>query len=417
MGNGLGMAGFWRNQDGAVAIVFGVMAIPFMAFAGWGVDYLRLYHVKDFLQVQADSAALNATLENNNWAQLSASVEAIVRSETLRQYGAVGWAEDVSVRVERLPNTEADFRVVASAMVPLAFMNIVPGIPDDQLVQVDATARLTEIKYDYPPPELAELDPEAGDYNRIWMYCFWPDRPASDPALPRRTQMVPIADNGGSNFDFAQVQMSNGHRVPVDAQLREQWDKVMFDYPLGLDGREEGIYRVSHHTQRNYLSMIPDCPSGSYMSYRLENVRFVRGQPAVWDSAGNRFNYYTDSVMVENASGQSVEEYRGLVHPDTGLPVSILETVLCDTLAECVGVSQGGIIPEGTNREPEMTSKACPPGKFMYYGWEDRPPGQQGPANSWTDYAWTDSDYDDIRVIVPCPIPQKADERHVRLIG
>ncbi len=48
----------------------------------------------------------------------------------------------------------------------------------------------------------------------------------------------------------------------------------------------------------------------------------------------------------------------------------------------------------------------CLPGKYMYFGWEDRPPG----------YGWTDGDYDDIRVIVECPKVSTTTTTVVRLI-
>ena len=42
----------------------------------------------------------------------------------------------------------------------------------------------------------------------------------------------------------------------------------------------------------------------------------------------------------------------------------------------------------------------------MYYGWEDRPPGMPGHQNTggnWQHVAWTDRDYDDIRIVIACP--------------
>jgi hypothetical protein len=52
----------------------------------------------------------------------------------------------------------------------------------------------------------------------------------------------------------------------------------------------------------------------------------------------------------------------------------------------------------------------------MYYGWEDRPPGVAGPSGNWTHIAWTDRDFDDIRVIMECPQYDDQGERFVRLI-
>jgi len=64
------------------------------------------------------------------------------------------------------------------------------------------------------------------------------------------------------------------------------------------------------------------------------------------------------------------------------------------------------VIPEGKNREPQKAKQSCQPGKFMYYGWEDRPPG----------LGWTDQDYNDIRIIIECPESVATGEFVVRLI-
>jgi hypothetical protein len=85
----------------------------------------------------------------------------------------------------------------------------------------------------------------------------------------------------------------------------------------------------------------------------------------------------------------------------------ILETVLCPSLEACRPQSEGGIIPEGRHRVPERVREACAPGKYMYYGWEDRPPGR----------GWTDRDYDDIRLIVGCPVIEYEGNKRLRLVG
>jgi hypothetical protein len=74
--------------------------------------------------------------------------------------------------------------------------------------------------------------------------------------------------------------------------------------------------------------------------------------------------------------------------------LDILETVRCDTLEECRPTTQGGVVPAGRNRTPNHETRPCVPGKFMYFGWEDRPPGIG---------AWTDTDYDDIVFVMQCP--------------
>lgn len=82
----------------------------------------------------------------------------------------------------------------------------------------------------------------------------------------------------------------------------------------------------------------------------------------------------------------------------------MMETVLCSSFETCVAKNKGGVIPFGKNRVPVKTTESCAPGKFMYYAWEDRPP------------ASGDRDYDDIRVIVECPVTIITGEDSVRLV-
>lgn len=404
------MMNFLRREDGAVALIFGLMAIPFMALVGWSVDYLRIYHVKDFLQAQADVAAIHALSEDAPEGQWRLAM----LGEIQRQYQG-DWASNIAVDGGWVGGDEF-FRVTATADVPLTFMLLIPGIPDVQRVTVAATSQLikpTEIR---EPPESATLDPEAADFNRIWMYCFWPDRPANDPSQPKRTHMTPIADNGGSVFT-ADVDHA-------DPALLADFESANLSY------REKGVWerRADRGGNRQYLYFMPQCPSGSFMSFRLENVRFARTQKQYWDSgtvrntAGDRltgrFDYYTDTYF---AAGSTVEQYAGLYGPQpyvqAGQKVNILETILCDTEAQCKPTNEGGIIPHRqTNRDPQRATQGCEPGKYMYYGWEDRPPGFSGQKRDWQDIAWTDRDYDDIRIIIKCPVFVLEGERSARLV-
>ncbi len=419
---------FLRREDGAVALIFGLMAIPFMALVGWAVDYVRLNHVKDFLQAQADAAAIHALAPDAPEGQWRLAMLA----EINRQYQG-DWAQGVQVQGEWI--SDSDFRVAANARVPLAFISLLPNIGETQLVAVSAVARLIEPTVRRGAPVSTYLDSEAGDFNRLWMYCYWPDRPENDPDQPKRTQMVPIADNGGSDFD---VDLGVGGETeindrPIDSALALEFDQVMENYEFGLDGRQEGLWRVvsgAGTSQRKYIYYMPNCTGNSRLSFRLENVRFARNSPQYWDSGNapnpnpnysdghtGRFNYYTDTTF----SNEGVEEYDGLVHPHTGQPVKIVETVLCESIEECTTVSKGGIVPEGKGRPPAEASGECvstaDQPKYMYYGWEDRPPGQTGASDGWEDFAWTDSDYDDITIVIECPFFEIDGERNARLVG
>lgn len=408
---------FLRREDGAVALIFGLMAIPFMALVGWSVDYVRLNHVHDYLQTQVDTAALNALQPDEQWELIAmrpdAPWKAAMEDEIQREYRG-DWARGVDVQGDWVG--DGYFRVTVNADVPLSFINLVPGIPDVQRVSVSATAELVKPTETREPPVNTTLDPEAGDYNRIWMYCYWPERPENDPNQPKRTHMTPIADNGGSVYT---------------ADITYSDPALLADYNSGNQNlREDGVWewRGNAGGKRQYVYFMPQCPSGSFMSFRLENVRFARTQSNFWDEGApknnggdkksGRFDYYTDTYF---NPGDTVEQYAGLHGPaeyvNPGQKVDILETILCDTEEQCDPTHRDSIIPDRqTNRDPQRASEGCEPGKYMYYGWEDRPPGLSGRARDWQDIAWTDRDYDDIRIVIKCPVFTVEGDRHTRLV-
>lgn len=397
------MKSFLQREDGVVAVIFAVMAIPFIAMAGWAVDYLRLQHVHDTLQQQVDASALAATLEGAAWSDIAA----MARAEMGRIYGG-SWVSDVDFTGQTLSGDGlgGDFEVVAVAEVPLVFMKLLPGVPETQTIRVSAVARFKNPEPYNPPPTLTELSYEAADFNRLWLYCYWPDRPANDPQLPKRTQMVPIADNGGSVFEVDPGDPRNPEYPIIDTLLSNQYNTLIADGG-SLDTAVDGLWRqVSGGTtnKRVYKYVMPQCSQGSYLSIRLENVRDSRTSPSKWNSGGSRYNYYTETVR---QSGQA-DRYDGLVAPN-GRKVTILETILCDTEFECTNtVSQGGKIPRNnhTGRTPAQEQRGCEPGKYMYYGWEDRPP----------ELGSSDKDYDDIRIVLECPHTIWLGERNARLI-
>jgi len=332
------MLGFWRNEGGGIAVAFALAAIPLVGVAGLAVDYMRATEVRSALQVEADAAAL-ASAASKDPSAGTAWVSNL--KSTMNQKFNEGTAID-NVTVDGQWVSTSDFRIQASADVPLTFLRIVPGIEDHIDIDVESVARVTKPKLTYKPPKFTDLDPEASDYNRLSVYCFDVAK-KSDPMTQGRSQETTIADNAGTKYTYK----------------------------------------------------LPTCEAGETMSYHLKNVRDARTKPKQWDNPkATQYHYYTDTVM---AGG--VETY------DLG-GYSILETVLCDTAAKCVGESQGGVIPEGKERTPEHAEQSCQSGKLMYYGWEDRPPG----------LGWTDRDYNDIRVVIECPVSESTGEFLVRLI-
>jgi hypothetical protein len=242
----------------------------------------------------------------------------------------------------------SDFEVTVKGEVPVTILAAVPGFPDAVPVSVRATARLGEPTKTYKAPTVSELDPEAYDYNSISVYCFNPDK-ADDPKTHGRTQMTLIADNNPATTLPAYV--------------------------------------------------MPECGVDEFLSYKLINVRNALHEP---NKPGDTYEYYTDTVIKNKKEKYAFKK-------------SILETVFCDNLKECRPKSQGGVIPEGKERSPKQATRACGPGdagKYMYYGWEDRPP-RGGPSASDD----SDSDYDDIRIIIECPTYEVSGKRTVRLIN
>jgi Flp pilus assembly protein TadG len=327
------------DRRGNIAIVFALLSVPMTGAVGLAVDYQQLASARQFLQSQADAAALGGAGvgpdgDPSRWLE---------RADRAAQahFTRTNWASTIEFTGDWL--SDERFAVEGRAQVDLTFVRILPGIPDAVDVGVQAVAELALPTLIYQEPELAQLDPEAADYNRISAYCF--DRvEARTPGEDGRSQFTVIADNAGTSYTFT----------------------------------------------------MPRCEPGEVLSYRLLNVRNARTRPQLWDDhLQEHYIYYTDTVILN-----------GVERHDLG-GWNILETVLCSNVEECLPRSAGGIIPEGKNRVAERARDACEPGKYMYYGWEDRPPGR----------GWTDRDFDDIRLIVGCPAIEYEDNKRLRLVG
>lgn len=343
------MRNFVQARQGNIAITFAVVSLAVLGSVGAAVDYGRAVNVRSFVQAEADMAALSGAQlgpHGNPKAYLKR-----VRQATEQRYGAGDWIEALKIEAEW--QSDIDFTVKVKGEVPVTILAAVPGMPSSVKIGVVSTVRVAEPREVYKPPVVSELDNEAGDYNRVYVYCFDPTKVEGNGSRDEaRTQMTAIADNAGTKYTYE----------------------------------------------------MPRCDDGQSLSYKLFNVRFAREDPSRWDDPrALRFEYYTDTI-----------EERGEYEYDLG-GNQVLETVLCRNINQCKPQSEGGIIPEGKNRTPVRADHVCSKGKYMYYGWEDRPPGMDGPAEDWTDIAWTDRDYDDIRLVVGCPTLETYQERRVRL--
>ncbi len=344
-------------------MLFGLTLPPMLGAGGLALDYSRASNVRSYMQGEADAAALGGARAAaqtvlkklpNDKAALAAAAVSNAQALANERYGA-NKVSGLNVTGTWLNGT--DFEVVTSGKVKNTMSRMIPGVAAELEFKTRAVARVLIVNNLIAfKPAVASLDFEAGDYNRIYVYCFDKTR-KNDADKGRRVEtMTAISDNGGTTYTYE----------------------------------------------------MPTCTAAETLSYRLYNVRMMRTTPSKWDAgSAERFNHYTDTEL--DVNGVASYDFKNgdrnnygtitnfALKPDDGL----LETVLCNTLAECKPKSKGGILPEGKNRTPVKETKACTEGKFMYYGWEDRPYYKDG-APPGVD-GWTDRDYDDIRLIVECP--------------
>lgn len=329
------LTGFLSDRKGNFALMSALAMVPILGAAGLAVDFTRAVNARAFLQSLADEAALSGARGGT-----TGDTSKILDFAKMAAEQASGYAfKPTNVVVKDKWLSAQDYRVTIHGTIATTILSGLPGFPDAVAIAVGATAEAGKPKYTYTAPKFKSLDPSAWDYNQLAVYCFDPEK-ASDPATHGRSQEVIIADDAGTNYTYA----------------------------------------------------MPTCAAGEYLSFHLHNVRDALHDAQNTGGGGSllqkinkiaknadKYDYYTDTVITGG-----VEKY--------SLPEPTLETVLCDTYQECTGTSQGGIVPEGANRTPESATQPCSAGKFLYYGWEDRPPSQG-----------SDRDYNDIRIVMACP--------------
>lgn len=354
------MFGFGKDTRGNVAIVFALSILPLLATTGAAVDYNRASSAREFLQVIGDRTVVAVAAADTD--QAAAAIAAA------RQAIAGRFGDDLSdVRVDGRWLDDRHFAVTVEGRLSMRVVQAVPGMPQRVDLAVESVGRRIPPVYRTLPPRRMLLEPEAGDYNRVYIYCFDPRR-VDDPDRGR-SQMTPLADNGSPPTNFENT-------VPG-------WK-------------------------------LPTCGPGEVPSYKLRNVRNARSNRAAWDDPTREiYEYFTDSTVVPGTTRlvHTIRSARvfadGRRDPIDMTTRPILETIICKNDDECRPVSQGGIIPNRqTNRDPQVATGTCDPGKLMYFGWEDRPPG----------LGWTDRDYDDIRIIISCPEQEKIADKRVTIV-
>ena len=397
---------YWTGQDGNVALLFALSLVPVLAASGVALDYQSASNTRSVLQTEADAAALEvvrAAAEIETGAT-TAGKPPSERSEMIAARAAQIIAARKANVVTRASMSQSDnltfaggwddglkteYKITAGADIKRWFR--LAGGGSVQPVAIVATAKKdVSISTTTSVPKLANPGYEAGDYNRIYAYCY--DESKKNDANKGRSQMTPVSSNG-----------TQGSSNTPELKTNNAFKTVQ----------------------------MPVCGPGEILSWRLYNVRGQRTNPnswpldkfdettGLWEQTDRKgvtiYNYYSDTTI--DASGKEQYAFRGDAL-GYNHPINMMETRVCDTMDECTPGKPGAGTPSGKNRKPQALNQACAPGKFMYIGWEDRPFLAKDPNKN--DYSsnnslqWTDSDYDDITLVISCPEP-KATASKIRI--
>lgn len=354
------MFDFGKDQRGNVAIVFALSLIPTIGFAGAAVDYSRATAAREFMRAISDRTAIAVVARDElGSTQALATAKAAIES----RYGA----EVSNVVVSGRWLDDEHYTVTIAADLSTMVVQAMPAMPKQVSVSVETVTKRIPPTYTTEPPRQSLLEPEASDYNRVYMYCYDAERRLDDDR--GRRAITPIADNASTPTNYA---------------AQPGW-------------------------------ALPQCGAGEVVSYMLRNVRGARTRPSRWDDPNQEvYEYYADASVdpdtrVMRHEMQGFRVWSGTTRTNIDMVASpILETIRCRNDAECKPASEGGVIPNRTtNRNPATATEPCKEGMSMYFGWEDRPPNLG---------AWTDRDYDDIRLVVSCPVLDRATDKQVMIV-
>lgn len=348
---------FFKDKSGQFGILFGLLLVPMAGAAGLAVDYTKASNVHVQMKNEVDKIALAIAAGGVNTAD-TALLNGF-KANLTNAFSFNGDLANIDLSGEWV--SLSDFQVTATLDMRTSIGSVLNNGPLN--IGVTSTARYKGAAYRYQAPKVTQLDPEAWDYNRISVYCF----------DARKAAAANSNAGGGNGGTGGSSSGGSGDTAPGRSQMTQ----------------------IADNNGGKYTYTMPKCAAGEALSLKLWNVReakYYKENPE--KSRRAKYTYYTDTVIDGGVESYDLDGLR------------LVETVLCNTLAECTPRSKGGIIPEGKNRNPQVSTKACAPGKFRYYGFEDRPPENGG----------SDRDYDDIRVIIECPVEELVGPETVRLV-
>ena len=341
------------DEGGGAALLFALALPVVLGFGALVVDIGNARLVRGQMQSAADAAALAASQVLTDRTTATARAVTYATNNVPSSYGEVARKSDVEFGYYDAGAKVFTANASATNAVRVSLRRD-PGRGNAvaqffaPILGVEATAITVSavaarfLRTTYGTPILKDRGFEAGDYNEIYAYCY-------DSATKKRTGEVLIHRN----------------ITPAMKIADSDW---------------------------------PSCSGKTQaMSFRMRNIRDSRSTvQAGGKPKGAEYNYYSDTTRDSAGS----ETFTGLGGKQ------IIETMRCATETDCQKISRGGVVPEGRNRTPNIEKRPCVPGSYMYYGWEDRPPGS----------GWTDADYDDITFILKCTASGTAPEGPARLV-
>lgn len=384
-----------QSKSAATAVIYAISLPVVIGGSALAIDVASFRLVQSRMQSAVDAAALAAVMQIDKKGPVEATATNMVASNIPAEFGTITNAGDVTVGTYSkgggfVPgNTSTANAVRVIGIRSPARNNGVGRIfallwgSEALTVQTEAIAARPSNVF-YEPPEGTILDNEAGDFNEMYAYCY--DMKGTGTAESRRTQMTLIANN-----------LKPG------------------DTTSGLTG---GLYTAMPQSPMPW----PNCNAKDQsLSFRLRNVRHAKSNPKLWGNPNEvisgiqpgrpEHNHYTDTQITNGVETFNSETNK------------ILETVLCDTSDKCDPSKPGTSVPTGKNRYNTKSSNTagCSPGKFVYFGFEDRP-GVNGVSvttqgKGWLEPGWTDYDYNDIAIRMKCPSSGKLADPYPRLVG
>jgi Flp pilus assembly protein TadG len=432
---------FRSNERGNIALLFGLTLVPVAGAAGVAVDYSSASNMRTALQADVDATALDIvkaavdihvdpanksltpaqrqTLVDNRITQIVNGRRPISQART-------GSNTNFSFSGQWSDSLKTEYQVTASVDVK----RHVRVLLSDPATAVAASATAA-MKYDAvlksAKPEMIRPGFNAGDYNRLFAYCYNKDEP---DASKRRTQMTAVTSNGesGGKMEVNDAEIFKNVEMPecdVDKGETLSWRLLNVrdsrtnsaNWPKDTKGTLTATYYANGAVKwaTTYADGVTtEVVTGGSATGAVKEVKTKQ----VWRSddpttvngtstnpqVRGLYNHFSDTLTDVN-SGLETFQFRG-DQMGYNAPINIMETVVCTTKDLCNPDKSGSIVPKGSNRTPTPATTKCEPGKFMFIGFEDRPYVPGRPASEYTTWGsgyWTDRDYEDVTFVISCP--------------